>query len=95
MENKGPDYSRSHFDSAFNKKPNDKGNKPTGDIFGDLLGSQGYDFASKKETGPRTMNQLRKEDLVKELDPDRVKVCIVLLDRWCFCNLGINKQTIF
>lgn len=82
MENRAPDYSRSHFDTAFNKKaPNDKGGKTSGDVFGDLLGSQGYDFASKKETGPRTMNQLRKEDLVKEMDPDRMKVFFVVFDK--------------
>ncbi|KAK6634789.1 hypothetical protein RUM44_000036 [Polyplax serrata] len=74
-DNRAPDYSRSHFDAAFGKKqPTEKGGKPNSDVFGDLLGSQGYDFASKKETGPRTMNELRKEDLVKELDPDRMKI---------------------
>ena len=72
---RAPDFSRSHFD-AINKPKvtNDKATKNSGDVFGDLLGSQGYDFASKKDTGPRTMNQLRKEDMVKEMDPDRMKV---------------------
>ena len=73
-ETRAPDFSRSHFDSVFKQKPpNEKATKST-DVFGDLLGSQGYDFASKKDTGPRTMNQLRKEDMVKEMDPDRMKV---------------------
>ena len=84
-ENRAPDYSRSHFDSAFTKKQNtEKGGKTSSDVFGDLLGSQGYEFASKKDTGPRTMNELRKEDLVKELDPDRMKVGFFLTPLFIF-----------
>lgn len=52
-------------------------NKPAGkgtDIFGDLLGSQGYQFSSKKEAGPRTINEMRKEELAKDMDPDKLKV---------------------
>lgn len=43
------------------------------DVFGDLLGSQGYDFA-KRDTGPKTMNAMRKEEMVKEMDPDKLKI---------------------
>jgi len=67
------DYSRSHFDN-FGAKKAAEASKSSGDIFGDLLGSQGYGFAAKKASGPQTMNQLRKEDLVKEMDPERIKV---------------------
>lgn len=56
------------------KKPAGAASGGGGDFFGDLLGSQGYEFAAKKDFGPRTMNQLRKEDMVKEMDPDRIKV---------------------
>jgi cyclin G-associated kinase len=42
-------------------------------VFGDLLGSQGYQFP-KRETGPRTINEMRKEELAKDMDPDKLKV---------------------
>lgn len=45
------------------------------DIFGDLLGSQGYSFTSSKaSTGPRTINDMRKEEMAKDMDPDKLKV---------------------
>lgn len=70
------DYSRSHFDSVINKQgdPGKGCRVKSGDVFGDLLGSQGYDFASKKESGPRTINQMRKEEIAKEMDPDRLRI---------------------
>lgn len=72
-----PDYSRSNFDT-LNKgeqKNEMKGSKSTTeDIFGDLLGSQGYQFANKKDNFPRTINEMRKEELIKEIDPDKLKV---------------------
>ncbi|XP_046390419.1 cyclin-G-associated kinase isoform X2 [Ischnura elegans] len=75
------DYSRSHFDTANNKNDAGKGfpgaktaSGGTGDVFSDLLGSQGYQFASKKDSGPRTINEMRKEDLVKDMDPDKLKI---------------------
>ncbi|KAK7866852.1 hypothetical protein R5R35_006024 [Gryllus longicercus] len=69
------DYSRSHFDSLNKQADQGKGTKPkSGDVFGDLLGSQGYAFASKKEAGPRTINEMRKEEIAKEMDPDRLKI---------------------
>ena len=48
--------------------------KKSADVFGDLLGSQGYDFLSKKDAGPRTINEMRKEEIVKDMDPDKLKV---------------------
>ncbi|KOB74354.1 Uncharacterized protein OBRU01_07417 [Operophtera brumata] len=63
---------RSHFEPA--KTPADDKPKKPGDVFGDLLGSQGYQFASKRETGPRTMNAMRKEEMVKEMDPEKLKI---------------------
>lgn len=50
-----------------------------GDIFGDLLGSQGYKFSSKFNPGPKTINEMRREDLVKEIDPEKLKVYTILL----------------
>ncbi|XP_046960103.1 cyclin-G-associated kinase [Vanessa cardui] len=66
-----PDYSRTHFETT--KPPAEEKTKKTGDVFGDLLGSQGYDFA-KRESGPKTMNAMRKEEMVKEMDPDKLKI---------------------
>ncbi|KAJ8972977.1 hypothetical protein NQ317_016038 [Molorchus minor] len=71
----GGDYSRSHFDT-FNKsqpaepKPKTKGS----DVFGDLLGSQGYSFTAKKENTPRTINAMRKEELAVYMDPEKLKI---------------------
>lgn len=44
-------------------------------MFGDLLGNQGFDFSNiKKESGPKTINAMRKEELAKDMDPDKMKV---------------------
>ncbi|XP_045446262.1 cyclin-G-associated kinase [Melitaea cinxia] len=66
-----PDYSRTHFEPS--KPAAEEKTKKSTDVFGDLLGSQGYDFA-KRETGPKTMNAMRKEEMVKEMDPDKLKI---------------------
>ncbi|KAL0892397.1 hypothetical protein ABMA27_015518 [Loxostege sticticalis] len=67
-----PDYSRTHFEPA--KTPADDKPKKPADVFGDLLGSQGYDFASKRETGPKTINAMRKEELAQTMDPEKLKI---------------------
>jgi hypothetical protein len=46
-----------------------------GDAFGDLLGSQGYNFTSTKDAGPRTINAMRKEEMARDMDPEKLKVC--------------------
>ena len=54
--------------------------KVAGDMFGDLLGTQGFDFSStKKDSGPKTINAMRKEELAKDIDPDKMKVSFVRL----------------
>ncbi|XP_073985942.1 cyclin-G-associated kinase isoform X3 [Rhodnius prolixus] len=69
-------YSRAHFESV--KSSQQQSQLATGknieDAFGDLLGSQGYSFNSKKESGPRTINEMRREDQAKVTDPDKLKV---------------------
>lgn len=58
------------------------GNKTTreksgGDAFEDLLGSQGYNFFSSRKTekdSPKTINQMRKVEAAKTMDPDRMKI---------------------
>uniref|UniRef100_A0A069DZQ8 Cyclin-G-associated kinase n=1 Tax=Panstrongylus megistus TaxID=65343 RepID=A0A069DZQ8_9HEMI len=68
-------YSRAHFESV---KTSQQSQPTTGknieDAFGDLLGSQGYSFNTKKESGPRTINEMRREDQAKVTDPDKLKV---------------------
>lgn len=76
--NSRPDYSRSHFD-GFNKNDPNVDNPKNGktkpaDVFGDLLGSQGYQFASKRDNFPRTINEMRKGELAKDMDPDKLKI---------------------
>lgn len=65
-----PNYSSINIEPETIKPPSKSG----GDIFGDLLGSQGYTFSSKFNPGPKTINEMRREDLVKEIDPEKLKV---------------------
>lgn len=66
-----PDYSRSHF-----AEPSAGGGAKTksADIFGDILGSQGYSFGGKMNMGPRTINDMRKEEIARDMDPERLKI---------------------
>lgn len=73
----GPDYSRSHFDTVnkSNVGKDDSKVKPkSGDVFGDLLGSQGYTFTAKKDNTPRSINEMRKEEMATYMDPEKLKV---------------------
>lgn len=66
-----PDYSRSHFEQP---KVNTQQQQKSSDIFADILGEQGYKFTSKGNQGPRSINEMRKEDLIKDMDPKKVKI---------------------
>ncbi|XP_058808939.1 cyclin-G-associated kinase isoform X2 [Phymastichus coffea] len=46
------------------------------DAFEDLLGSQGYSFASRKadKNSTKTINQMRKVEAAKTMDPEKLKV---------------------
>ncbi|XP_012532377.1 cyclin-G-associated kinase [Monomorium pharaonis] len=67
-------------------KPNEASNgansgtskeKTSGDAFEDLLGSQGYNFFSSRKAdkdSPKTINQMRKVEAAKSMDPDRLKI---------------------
>lgn len=75
-----PDYSRSHF-----QEQQPQGSAPKSkstDIFGDILGSQGYSFGSKTSQGPRSINEMRKVELVQTMDPERLKVM-----EWVSCAI--------
>lgn len=66
-------HSRTHFETAKPPAGQEEKGKKSADVFGELLGSQGYEFA-KREAGPRTINAMRKEEMVKEMDPDKLKI---------------------
>lgn len=89
MENQQPsrpDYSRSHFEAKAKQNGTNNvnvgssvgnpggGGGGVGDIFADILGQQGYNFATKPQGGPRSINEMRKEELVKDMDPDKLKI---------------------
>ncbi|KAH8335658.1 hypothetical protein KR074_008577 [Drosophila pseudoananassae] len=69
-----PDYSRSHFDAPKPGQAAGAGGPKNSDIFADILGQQGYSFGSKMNQGPRSINEMRKEDLVRDMDPKKVRI---------------------
>ncbi|KAG9469810.1 hypothetical protein GDO78_019611 [Eleutherodactylus coqui] len=75
-----PNYNISF--SPLNSGQNDKGKtaagpdvkpKATTDNFEDLLSSQGFN-AHKERKGPRTIAEMRKEEMSKEMDPEKLKI---------------------
>lgn len=79
MENQSkPDYNRSHFEAKPKQNGTTTSTAPAGtggsDIFADILGQQGYNFATKPQGGPRSINDMRKEELVKDMDPDKLRI---------------------
>lgn len=41
--------------------------------FDDLLSGQGF-AGTKERKGPRTIAEMRKEEMAKEMDPEKIKV---------------------
>lgn len=67
----------SETNAAESPAPGNKSGKSSGDAFEDLLGSQGYNFFSSRKAekdSPKTINQMRKVEAAKTMDPDRMKV---------------------
>lgn len=66
---------RSHFEPLNKSNPpkEDPKTKPK-DVFGDLLGSQGYTFTARKDNMPRSINEMRKEEMATYMDPEKMKV---------------------
>ncbi|WKY14692.1 hypothetical protein Q1695_000318 [Nippostrongylus brasiliensis] len=65
-----PNYSRSAFEninSSTTSKP-----KVAGDVFGDILSSQGFTASSKNAN--RTLGDLRRADEIKDMDPVSIKI---------------------
>ncbi|XP_033164964.1 cyclin-G-associated kinase [Drosophila mauritiana] len=69
-----PDYSRLHFDSQKAAQQPGTGGSKNSDIFADILGQQGYSFGSKMNQCPRSINEMRKEDLFRDMDPKKVRI---------------------
>lgn len=67
-----PDYSRSHFQEPTQAQTSQKPTK-SADIFGDILGQQGYSFG-KTSQGPKSINEMRKVELAQTMDPEKLKV---------------------
>lgn len=80
MDGQRPDYSRSHFEQKAKPSdatsPNVGGGTAAGagDIFADILGQQGYNFATKPQNASRSINAMRKEELIKDMDPDKLRI---------------------
>lgn len=74
-----PDYSRANFDPKQQKTNGNTAGGSTsasnsGDIFADILGQQGYSFANKANQGPKCINEMRKAEMVKDMDPNKAKI---------------------
>lgn len=68
------DHSTNGTSDTFSGKAKEK---TSGDAFEDLLGSQGYNFFSSRKAekdSPKTINQMRKVEAAKTMDPDRMKI---------------------
>lgn len=44
----------------------------TADTFNDLLGD--HQFASRRDKGPKTIDDMRKKHLAEDMDPDKLRV---------------------
>ncbi|XP_055384160.1 cyclin-G-associated kinase [Condylostylus longicornis] len=51
-----------------------KNSQQDSDCFADLLGQQGYSFAKKMTSEPKTINDLRKKDVLNNLDEESLKI---------------------
>lgn len=61
--------------SAANKAQASMGTKPRASDanFDDLLSGQGF-AGTKEKRGPRTIAEMRKEEMAKEMDPEKIKI---------------------
>lgn len=82
-----PDYSRLHFDSQKAAQQPGTGGSKNSDIFADILGQQGYSFGSKMNQCPRSINEMRKEDLFKDMDPKKVRIM-----EWVCANENLQEK---
>ncbi|KAJ8392566.1 hypothetical protein AAFF_G00074440 [Aldrovandia affinis] len=59
--------------NASGKQPQSFGTKPKMANFDDLLSGQGF-AGGKERRGPKTIAEMRKEEMTKEMDPERLKI---------------------
>ncbi|KAL4635023.1 putative tyrosine-protein phosphatase auxilin isoform X1 [Arapaima gigas] len=64
-----------HSPSTASKQPSGMGIKPkmTDASFDDLLSGQGFAGAKEKK-GPKTIAEMRKEEMAKEMEPEKLKI---------------------
>uniref|UniRef100_A0AAY5F2K6 DnaJ (Hsp40) homolog, subfamily C, member 6 n=1 Tax=Electrophorus electricus TaxID=8005 RepID=A0AAY5F2K6_ELEEL len=67
-----PNYNVS-FSGMSGGPPGGAGVKATAANFDDLLSGQGF-MGSKDKKGPKTIAEMRKEELAKEMDPEKLKI---------------------
>lgn len=60
--------------AAFGNGAGPQKAKLTEDTFEDLLGTQGFSGFGKRDTGPKTMAELRREELAREMDPVKLMI---------------------
>lgn len=63
------------------------------DVFEDLLGSQGFSFSSGKDAGPRTMAEMKKVELAKNMDPEKLKVLYSVVESCVYFNQSTVGKT--
>nr|XP_045004927.1 putative tyrosine-protein phosphatase auxilin isoform X2 [Jaculus jaculus] len=70
-----PNYNVSFSATPVGQSERSKGSegKPKASDFEDLLSSQGFN-AHKDKKGPRTIAEMRKEEMAKEMDPEKLKI---------------------
>lgn len=54
--------------------------------FDDLLSGQGF-AGTKEKKGPRTIAEMRKEEMAKEMDPEKIKAGACVSDEYHLCLL--------
>lgn len=81
-----PEYFNGVISLPRAHSPNSNGDRKNigENTFDDLLGTQGFANFGKKDQGPKTMAEMKRVELAKELDPVKLAVsCFLLLDsRW-------------
>jgi len=56
------------------QQPTQQPKTKRGDLFGDLLGQQGFNASSTTDSGPKSIKDMRREELSKSVDPEVLRV---------------------
>lgn len=74
------DYNRSHFVNMGTTSPSNNATSGNaagngfGDMFADILGEQGYKFSQKAHQSPRSINDMRKVERTRDMDPNQALI---------------------